>query len=98
MFFSLTVGFGLVMRTYFSGNQYKLGKLRPACAEAQPGLGLLLTRSSKALLRATHVLLSRVFFFFLIAAAYSLYFSHSNLSLIQKKLFEFYLFVKSLPC
>ena len=82
-FFSLTVDFGLVMRTYFSGNQYKLGKLRPACAEAQSDLGLLLTCSSKALLPAAHVLSFSCFF--PIAAAYSLYFSHSNLSLIQTK-------------
>ena len=88
-FFSLTVDFGLVMLTYLSGNQYKLGKLRFPCAEAKPDLGLLLTRSSKALLRAAHVLLSRVFLFFPIAAACSLYFSHSNISLIQKRCLNF---------
>ena len=94
IYFSLTVDFGLVMRTYFPGNQYKLGKLRPACAEAQPDLDLLWRTVSKALLGAAHVLLSRVcVFFFPIAAVYSPYFSHSMLSLIQKSLFEFYLFV-----
>ena len=89
IYFSLTVDFGLVMRTYFSGNQSKLGKLRPACAETQPDLGLLWRTVSKALLRAAHVLLSRVCVFFPIAAVYSLYFSHSKLSLIQKSCLNF---------